>query len=177
MVEESYKLLEDGRVEYIYKTDETELKGLDNKTVIGKFHNMSVNYVDSKDVCVNDLKEKYEKYIQDLNGIENQFNNIYIDLELFKDLKSFDEKCAEVLKAVKEIKDFSGEDYVANNPKKFGKMLKEANTLKSNMISHLTELDKAIQQYNRKEELEQQIKLYVKETDKIKKQIEEVEKL
>jgi len=176
-MEETYKLLEDGRVEFVYKTDTAELKALDNETVIGEYHNLGVNYIKDKETCVNDLQEKFNKYSEDLDSINNQLEQIKISDTLAEELKQFIDKTVEIFKAIGEIKDFSSEDYVANNPKKFGKMLKEARLLKENAIGELKEIDKITGLYNKKTELKGQKELYDKEVSKIARQLAEVKEL
>ena len=175
--EESYKLLDDGRVEITIKSDMVKLKALDNETIIGEYYNTNHNYIESKEVCLSDLQAKHDKYSEDLEGINRQIEAINIKDSLAEELKEYVESTKEIVKAVNEIKDFSNEGYVANNPKKFGKMLKEARMLKETQIGELKEMDKVVGLHNKKLELLQQKELYDREVNKIAKQIEEVKKL
>ena len=176
MVKETYKLMDDGRVQYTFVTDISEFKNKDEEK-LGEFYNTSVTYLDNKEIAIKHLEEQYIKTNEDLESMNKKFDLNIVDLELFKNLKAFDDKAVEVLTAIKEVKDYSETTFVKENPKKYSKVLRDANILKSNVVAHLTELDKQIRMYNEKDELQKQIKLYSEQSEKMKKQLEEVKKL
>ena len=168
---DKYELMKDGKVKITFMSESADLKKLDNETVIGDFYNMSVCYVKDKETCIEDLQEKYNKYDEDLVSIVTQLKAININDTLAEELKEYTKKTIEVLESIKNIKDFSNKDYVANNPKKFGKMLKEARILKENMLKELVEVDKVVGLHNKRIELTDQKKLYDKEVTKIANQL------
>jgi len=172
-----YKLLEDGRVEMVFTSETSDLKGMDNETVVGNFYNTSVCYLKDKPTAVKDLEEKHEKYSSDLDAINQQIEAITVSDSLAEELQEFTEKTKDILTAIQTVKDFSSDEFVANNPKKFGKLLKEARQLKDSQLRQLTEIDKVIGLYNKRRELLDQKKLYETEVTKIKVQLEEVKAL
>jgi len=172
-----YKLLEDGRVEIRFKSESADMKKIDNETVIGDFYNMSVCHIENKDICVDDLQEKYIKYSDDLESISKQLSEIEVNDTLAEELKEFIVHTVKVTESIKTVKDYTNEGYVANNPKKFGKMLKEARMLKETVIGELKNIDLIIGKYTKKKELSEQKIVYDKEVTKIMDQLETVREL
>ena len=169
--------MEDGRVEITFKTPATEIKKLDNETVIGDYYNMTVNYIKDKETCVEDLTDKLNKYSEDLASIDKQLSSIEINDTLADELKQIVEISTDIFKSIREIKDFSNEKFVSENPKKFGKMLRDCRLLKENAIGEIKEIDTIIGLHKRKTELLGQQKQYSTEVGKIREQLEEVKNL
>ena len=175
---EKYELLNDGRVMYSYENDAVDFTPeiLGNKKV-GEFFNTGVTYIESKDVAVELLEKQFAQTKKDLDAIRNEIKEITINDSIAAEVKEVINKIVETEKQIQDIKDFSGADYVANNPKKFGKMLKNARLLKENIFQDIKEIDKIVGMSNRKEELIPKEKLYAEQLEKIEKQLAEVKEL
>lgn len=177
-MKEEYKLLDDGRVQYSYENEKVDFTPeiLGSKK-IGQFFNTGITYIDSKEQAIELLEKQLDHTKKDLEGTRNELKAIDINDTIAEEVKDMITKLVELEKQVQDIKDFSGEDYVANNPKKFGKMLKGARLLKENIYQDIKAIDKIVSLSNKKEELIPKEKLYLEQVEKMKKQLEQVKVL
>lgn len=178
ILDEKIELLEDGRVMHSYMTDNVDFAPnvLEGKK-IGVSYSRGYTIMDSKEAAIEFIEKDYNQTKENLEGVNRQLDLIKVNDSLANELSDFVNNTIKVMEAIKEVKDFSSSDYVANNPKKFGKMLREARLLKENVIGELKEIDKVTGMYNRKQELLDQQKLYAEQLEKIEKQLEQTRAL